>query len=409
MHHVLVINAGSSSMKYQVINATTEERLASGVIERIGEPVGRTRHLQGTARIERDLQIADHEAAFELLLQLFDDAHTPLSSLGVRAVGHRVVHGGEEFVAPTLIDAHVAARILALAELAPLHNPGNYTAILAAQAALPEVPHVAVFDTAFHHNMPAQAYTYAIDQQLAQQHSVRRFGFHGISHQVVSRRAAAALGRPVHELKQVVLHLGNGASMCAIDRGKSVDTSMGLTPLEGLTMGTRSGDIDPGALLHLLHTGMSVDELDTLLNKHSGLIGMAGSNDMRDVRELIGADDHAAQLAFDVYVHRIRKYLGAYLLELNGADAIVFTAGVGEHHPTVRAAVCADLQWFGIELDNEKNETSGDEPRIISVSSSRVAVLVVPTDEEGEIARQVWQFVTDHDSGEPQANDTGRR
>lgn len=301
--------------------------------------------------------------------------------------------GGSEFTEPTLIDAHVIERVRDLSALAPLHNPGNLQAIVAAREAIPNAPHVAVFDTAFHQSMPEHAYTYAIDREIAARHGVRRFGFHGISHQVVSRRAAELLGRPVHELKQVVLHLGNGASACAVDRGASVATSMGLTPLEGLVMGTRGGDLDPGVMLHLLRAGVTPDELDEMLNKGSGLRGLTGSNDMRDVRAAADAGDTDARLALDVVVHRIRHYIGAYLAALGGADAIVFTAGVGENNPALRSEACAGLEWLGVEIDPELNEARDRAARRISTDASRIAVLVVPTDEEAEIARQTWALV----------------
>jgi acetate kinase len=383
MRNILVINAGSSSMKYQLIDASSETRRASGLIERIGSGTGRVKHRTDDTAIGWETPIADHSEAFTQLTQAFADSGLPLDELGIVAVGHRVVQGGSEFVQPTVIDDRVSERILALAELAPLHNPGHHRAIEAARRTFPDVPHVAVFDTAFHQTMPEVAYTYAIDPKVAAEHGVRRYGFHGISHEVVSRRAADLLGRPVTELNQIVLHLGNGASMCAVRGGVSVDTSMGLTPLEGLVMGSRSGDIDAGALLHLLRRGLSVAELDSELNTRSGLVGMFGSNDMRDVRDAMARGDKAAQLAFDVYVHRLRHYLGAYLVELCGADTIVFTAGVGENHAPLREAVCAGLDWFGIEIDRAR-----DSARVISSDASRVAILVVPTDEETEIARQ---------------------
>ncbi len=393
MPTILVVNAGSSSIKYQLIDPARGERLASGLVERIGEPLGRVVHRSGGESIERETRIGDHSEGFAQLGSAFADAGQRLEQLGIVAVGHRVVQGGSEFVRPTLIDDAVARRILELAELAPLHNPGHHRAILAAREVLPDVPHVAVFDTAFHQTMPESAYTYALDRATAKRHGVRRYGFHGISHQVVSQRAAALLGRPVHALKQIVLHLGNGASACAVDGGRSIDTSMGLTPLEGLVMGTRTGDIDPGALLHLLRAGMSADELDVLLNKRSGLLGMAGSNDMRDVRAAAESGSEDAALALQVYAHRVRHYLGAYLVELGGADAIVFTAGVGENNPALRAEVCAGLEWFGIEIDAARNAATGEEPRVISADGSRVAILVVPTDEETEIARQTALLV----------------
>lgn len=392
MNHILVINAGSSSIKYQLIDPTSGERTASGLVERIGEAEGRIVH-RGVREEERAVIVPDHGAAFDELVAAFARQGAPIEGLGITAVGHRVVQGGEEFVAPTLIDDSVAERILELGALAPLHNPGQYQAIVAARALFPRVPHVAVFDTAFHQTMPPRAYTYAIDPEVAAEHGVRRYGFHGISHQVVSRRAAEFLGRPLESLRQIVLHLGNGASACAVDRGRSVDTSMGLTPLEGLVMGTRSGDIDPGALLHLLRSGYDVGGLDRLLNGGSGLLGFAGSNDFRDVRAAADAGDAQAALAIEVAVHRIRHYLGAYLVELGGLDALVFTAGVGEHQAELRAAVCADLEGFGIRIDPERNLAAARGARRIGAEGSPVEILVVPTDEEAEIARQTLRLV----------------
>ena len=393
MAHILVINAGSSSMKYQLIDSFSGSRQTTGLVERIGEALGSVKHAGGGREFEWQTEVADHTAAFAEMARGFALAGTPLDTLDLAAVGHRVVQGGSDFVSATLIDDDVAARIFELSELAPLHNPAHYCAIVAARAAFADVPHVAVFDTSFHQTLPEAAYSYAISPEVAAQYGVRRYGFHGISHQVVSERAAALLGRPLAELKQIVLHLGNGASACAVDGGRSVDTSMGLTPLEGLVMGTRSGDIDPGALLHLLRAGLSVDAVDRLLNKQSGLLGLAGSNDMRDIRAGVAAGDHAAQLAFDIYVRRLKHYLGAYLAQLGGADTIVFTAGVGENPAPLREAVCSGLERLGIEIDPELNESPERGARVISGEGSRVAILVVPTDEEAEIARQAAEVI----------------
>ncbi len=288
-----------------------------------------------------------------------------------------------------LITPLVEINIDELSVLAPLHNPGALQGIKAAKAAFPALPHVAVFDTAFHQTLPPSAYTYAIDRELAEAHRVRRYGFHGTSHKFVSEAAAAFLGRPLAELKQIVFHLGNGASVTAVDGGRSVDTSMGLTPLEGLVMGTRSGDIDAAVLFHLARrASMSIDDLDTLLNRRSGLLGLAGVSDMRDIEERVEQGDAAAILAFEVYLHRLRSYAGAYLAELGGADVIVFTAGVGENSPLVRAGALATLGFAGVELDPERNEARERGIRVISADSSDVTVLVVPTNEELEIARQ---------------------
>jgi acetate kinase len=304
-----------------------------------------------------------------------------------------VVHGGDLFVAPTLITDEVEADVEALSVLAPLHNPGALQGIRAARSAFPQLPHVAVFDTAFHQTLPPAAYTYAIDREVARQHGIRRYGFHGTSHQYVSQTAAAFLGRDLADLKQIVFHLGNGASAAAIAGGRSVETSMGLTPLEGLVMGTRSGDVDPAALLHLARTaGMTIDDLDDLLNRRSGMLGLTGMQDMRDVKARRDAGDPDALLAFDVYVHRLRAYVGAYIAQLGGVDVISFTAGVGENAPLVRAGALATLGFMGVEIDDARNNAASRETRVISTDDSRVTVLVVPTNEELAIARQAREF-----------------
>ena len=406
MSAILVINSGSSSLKYSLIDIEQENLLASGLIERIGQessPVAHTVRpavdgdavptmVDATFRSERP--IADHAEAFEVMREQFA-AHGPsLDEHRPVAVGHRVVHGGARFYAPTLIDADVERQIDELAVLAPLHNPANLAGIRAARAVFDEVPHVAVFDTAFHQTLPPAAYTYAIDAALAAEHRVRRYGFHGTSHQYVSESAAAFLGRDISELRQLVFHLGNGASVTAIDGGRSVETSMGLTPLEGLVMGTRSGDIDPAALVHLSRrAGLSIDDLDSLLNTRSGLAGLAGRSDMRDILAGVEAEDDAAILAFDVYVHRLRAYAGAYIAQLGGVDVIAFTAGVGENAAAVRAAAMATLGFAGVEIDAARNEARERGIRRISTDASRVTVLVVPTDEELQIARQTAELL----------------
>lgn len=396
-------------MKYQVIDEASGERIAQGIVERIGEAQGgRIVHtLRGVER-ERELHIPNHAAAFAAITESFMEGGQPLESLSIAAIGHRVVHGGSDFIAPVRVTPEIAARILELSELAPLHNPGHHAAIVAASQIFPNIPQVAVFDTAFHQTMPEAAYTYAIDAAVAAENGVRRYGFHGISHSIVSRRTAEFLEQPLESLKQIVLHLGNGASMCAIDGGKSIDTSMGMTPLAGLVMGTRTGDIDPGVLLHLQRRGMGIDELDEVLNKRSGFLGFVGSNDYRDVRAAAEGGDHAAQLAIDVYVHRARHFLGAYLAQLEGADAVVFTAGLGENAADLRALVCAGFEWAGIRLDPALNESSERGARVISSADSRVTVLVVPTDEEAEIARQSLALVRG-DAGEGTGAGAGDR
>ncbi|HWI30640.1 MAG TPA: acetate kinase [Microbacterium sp.] len=409
MSIVLVVNSGSSSFKYQLLDVETERVLASGLVERIGAPVGASAHTVFApatgagpspgpaptmleATYTRELPIPDHTVGFQVMLDAFAENGPSLAENPPVAVGHRVVHGGARFFAPTVITPLVEIDIDELSVLAPLHNPANLAGIVAAKAAFPGVAHVAVFDTAFHQTLPPAAYTYAIDADLAASHRIRRYGFHGTSHKFVSEQAAAFLGRPLAELKQLVFHLGNGASVTAIDGGRSVDTSMGLTPLEGLVMGTRSGDIDPAVLFQLARrAGMSIEDLDDLLNRRSGLQGLAGVSDMRDIVAGVEAGDAAVTLAFDVYVHRLRAYAGAYLAQLGGVDVISFTAGVGENSHHVRAAAVETLGFAGVELDAERNAARGRGIRVVSTDGSRVTVLVVPTNEELEIARQTLE------------------
>ncbi|MCU1550338.1 MAG: acetate kinase [Glaciihabitans sp.] len=365
---VFVVNSGSSSLKYQLVDLDTGKSVVGGLIERIGE---------------KGSDAPNHEAAMTSALDHLGHGHD------IAAVGHRVVHGGTVFTAATVITDQVERQIDELAVLAPLHNPANLIGIRAARKSLPDVPQVAVFDTAFHRTLPPEAYTYAIDAELARKHGVRRYGFHGTSFKYVSEAAAQLLDRPLESLKMIVLHLGNGASACAIDGGISIDTSMGMTPLEGLVMGTRSGDIDPSVLGHLhRQAGLGFEELDRLLNRESGLLGLAGSGDMRDVQEAADRGDEKSGTALAVYLHRIRTYVGAYIAQLGGVDAIVFTAGVGEHSAVVRERSLAGLSTLGILVDSTRNEADASGARFISPEQSPVAVLVVPTNEELEIARQ---------------------
>lgn len=406
MTAILVVNSGSSSLKYSLIDIEDERELASGLIERIGQDLSAVTHTvrpdaAGDAVVtmldasyESELPIADHEVAFAAMLDRFAEHGPSLTGHAPAAVGHRVVHGGARFYAPTLVTANVEEQIEELSVLAPLHNPANLAGILAAKAVFSGVPHVAVFDTAFHQTLPPAAYTYAIDASLAAEHRVRRYGFHGTSHQFVSEAAAAFLGRDLATLRQLVFHLGNGASVTAIDGGRSVETSMGLTPLEGLVMGTRSGDIDPAALVHLARrAGLSADDLDALLNTRSGLRGLAGRSDMRDILSGRDEGDAAATLAFDVYIHRLRAYAGAYIAQLGGVDVISFTAGVGENAAAVRAEAMATLGFAGVEIDHGRNVERRRGIRAISTDASHVTVLVVPTNEELEIARQTSRML----------------
>jgi acetate kinase len=396
---VLVLNTGSSSVKYQLLDMADGSRPAAGLIERIGERTSYLRHSPaGGPRREREEPVADHETALKAVADELARDGLGLDSPELAAIGHRVVHGGRRFTEPTVIDDAVLAEIERLVPVAPLHNPANLAGIRTAMALAPHLPQVAVFDTAFHTTMPEYAARYAIDTAVADAHRVRRYGFHGTSHAYVSRRTAGLLGREPSETNVIVLHLGNGSSASAVRGRRCVDTSMGLTPLEGLVMGTRSGDIDPAVIFHLARVaGMSVDEIDVLLNKRSGLRGLCGDNDMREVLRRMegeGPDAESARLAFDVYVHRLRKYIGAYYAVLGRVDAVAFTAGVGENAAPVRQAAVAGLEGLGLAVDAELNAARGDGPRLISPPTARVAVAVVPTDEELEIADQTYALVT---------------
>ncbi|MFF1769949.1 acetate kinase [Streptomyces sp. NPDC058249] len=393
---VLVLNSGSSSVKYQLLDMRDSSRLAVGLVERIGEETSRLKHtpLTGGPSREQIGPIADHGAALKAVATELAADGLGLDSPELAAIGHRVVHGGKYFTDPTVVDDAVLAEIERLIPVAPLHNPANLTGIRTAMALRPDLPQVAVFDTAFHTTMPESAARYAIDVKTADEHRIRRYGFHGTSHAYVSRATAQLLGKAPQDVNLIVLHLGNGASATAVRGGRCVDTSMGLTPLEGLVMGTRSGDMDPAVIFHLMRVGgLSTDEIDTLLNKKSGLIGLCGDNDMREIRRRVDEGDEQAQLAFDIYIHRLKKYIGAYYAVLGRVDAIAFTAGVGENAAPVREAAIAGLEELGLAVDGDLNAVRGDEPRLISPPYARVAVAVVPTDEELEIATQTYALV----------------
>lgn len=389
---VLVINSGSSSIKYQLIEPETGRSLAQGLVEQIGEASGHARHKaypdsdQESIK-DLNLEISDHVFGMEIVEKMFNEEGPQLSDSNIVAVGHRVVQGGKHFSGPALIDEQVYQLIVDLCPLGPLHNPAHLKGIDAARKILPDVPHVAVFDTAFFQDLPDEAATYALDRELAEKYQVRRYGAHGTSHQYVSAKVAEFLGRD--DLKQIVLHLGNGASASAVVNGHAVDTSMGLTPLEGLVMGTRTGDIDPAAVFHLgRQGGYSIDELDTIFNKKSGLKGLCGDNDMRAVRSKAEAGDESAILALKVYVHRLLHYVGSYQAVMGGLDCLTFTAGVGENDSDIRAELCARLGFLGLELDSDMNRVRSSEPRVISTPESKVKVLIVPTNEELAIAQQ---------------------
>ncbi|WP_099023146.1 acetate kinase [Mycolicibacterium palauense] len=389
---VLVLNSGSSSLKFSLVQPDTGVSVADGIIEEIGGEHSMARLEFGGLKIQRERSVVDHEAALRLAFDLFAETGGHLETLGLVAVGHRVVHGGRDFYRPTLIDDALVQRVSALSPLAPLHNPPALRGIEVARKLLPDLPHVAVFDTAFFHDLPAAAATYAIDAEVAEQWRVRRYGFHGTSHQYVSEQAAVFLGAPLESLNQIVLHLGNGASASAVAGGRPVDTSMGLTPMEGLVMGTRSGDIDPGIVFYLARTaGMAVEDIESMLNRRSGVAGLCGSNDFRELHRLAETGDEseraAARLAYDVYIHRLRKYIGAYLAVLGSTDVITFTAGVGENDAAVRRDALTGLAPLGVELDEHLNDSPAHGPRVISAEMSPITVLVIPTDEELAIAR----------------------
>ncbi|MCF2706856.1 acetate kinase [Arcanobacterium haemolyticum] len=389
---VLVINSGSSSIKYQLVDPDSGAAIASGLVERIGEETGHIEHHYGSETREIDGPVPDHGAGLETVLKLFGEVGPSLTDGSISAVGHRVVQGGKYFDGPALITDEVQARIEELCPLGPLHNPAHLKGIIVARRLLPDVPHVAVFDTAFFQGLPGEAATYALDREIAEKYQIRRYGAHGTSHQYVSGKVSEYLGRT--DLKQIVLHLGNGASASAVVAGKAVETSMGLTPLEGLVMGGRTGDIDPAVVFHLARVaGMNIDEIDNLFNRGSGLKGLTGENDMRAVWSLADEGNENAIEALDVYVHRLVKYIGAYTAIMGGLDAITFTAGAGENDNRLRAKVGERLAAFGVEIDKEANDIRSKDPRVISTPSSSIKVLVVPTNEELAIARQAMTLV----------------
>lgn len=393
MKGILVINCGSSSIKYQIFDVLNFSVLASGLLERIGESKSSLRHRWLKAEntyedLEETRHVPDHSKGFDWIV----DANARASSDSERAlfgIGHRVVHGGELFSEPTIIDDKVIAAVREMIPLAPLHNPANLIGIEVARERRPDVPQVAVFDTAFHQTMPPRAFHYALPQELYKTHHVRRYGFHGTSHHFIAKKAAEHLGRSLDTLNLITLHLGNGASATAIRKGKSVDTSMGMTPLEGLVMGTRCGDIDPAIHFYLGRvTGKTNEELETIFNKESGLKGICGANDMREIIRRVKKGDEHAQLAIDIYCYRIRKYVGAYSAVLGQVDALVFTGGIGENAALIRKVCCEDLDRLGIVIDIQKNEAPSQGVSEIQEKTSAVRILVIPTNEELEIARQ---------------------
>ncbi len=390
---VLVLNCGSSSIKYQLIAMPEGEVLAKGLAQRIGEPVGQLDHKSEKGKTTLNDPIPDHNAGLRKIVEILASGDPLQEVAEITAVGHRVVHGGEHFTDTVIIDNDVIAAIEAHVALAPLHNPPNLLGIQVARELLPGVPQVAVFDTAFHQSMPSHAFLYGLPYELYEKDGIRRYGFHGTSHKYVAQRAAALLGKPIEETNIITCHLGNGSSIAAVKGGHSVDTTMGLTPLEGLVMGTRCGDIDPAIIFHLARTKeMNIDQLDTLLNKKSGVQGLSNiSNDMRVLEDMAIEGDEVANRTLDVYCYRIRKYIGAYMAALGPVDAVVFTAGVGENSPFIRERVCKGLEHLGIAIEAELNKVRGKE-QDVSQADATTRVLVVPTNEEMAIAIDTYRL-----------------
>lgn len=393
---ILVINCGSSSLKYQLIDSETEQVMAKGICERIKLDGVLTHQTTGKDKIKIDAAMPDHSAAVKIVLdKLLDPVDGAISSLDeINAIGHRVVHGGEKFSSSALINDEVLDAIEACNDLAPLHNPANLIGIRACAKLMPGVPQVAVFDTAFHQTMPECAYIYGIPYEYYEKYKVRRYGFHGTSHSFVSKRTAELLGKDIKDTKIIVCHLGGGASICAVEGGKSIDTTMGLTPLEGITMGTRSGNIDPAIIEFIAgKEGKSIPEIMNMLNKESGVLGISGvSSDFRDINKGMAENNKRCDIAMNVFCYQAAKFIGGYVAAMNGVDAVVFTAGVGENDPLVRKLTCDRLKYLGIEIDDEANKLRGEEVRISS-DNSRVPVYVVPTNEELAIARETVALI----------------
>ncbi len=395
--NILVINCGSSSLKYQLMNMNSEEVMANGLVERIGLDGARIKHERpGKDKHVVETPMKDHKIALENVLKLLTDAsYGAIDSLEtIDAIGHRVVHAGEKYAASVLVDEHVHAALEECIELAPLHNPPNIMGIKAIEELLPGKPNVAVFDTAFHQTMPEEAYIYPLPYEYYEKYGLRRYGFHGTSHRYVTMRAAQMMGKPIEELSLISCHLGNGASIAAVKGGKSISTSMGFTPLEGLAMGTRSGDIDPAIVTYLMDKeGLDMDGINNVLNKKSGVLGISGvSSDFRDIEDAAAAGNERAQLALKIFDLRVREYIAAYAADMGGVDGVIFTAGLGENSIDNRKSICAGLSFMGIELDDEKNNVRGKET-FINKEDAKVKIMVIPTDEELMIAKDTEEIV----------------
>ena len=392
MTYALVLNSGSSSIKFQILDPTADaadDPFVSGLVEQIGEPSGNIVVKINGEKYTSQAPIPDHSAGLEMAFAILGEHGAGPTDVDISAVGHRVVHGGKVFSKPEIINDQVVEMIRDIIPLAPLHNPANVDGIEVARQILPDVPHVAVFDTGFFADMPPAAALDAINAEVAGENGVRRYGFHGTSHEFISQQVPALLGKDPKNVNQIVLHLGNGASCSAVQGGHAIDTSMGMTPLAGLVMGTRCGDIDPGIIFHLYRTaGLSIDDIDTLLNRKSGIKGMSGVNDFRELRQMIEDGDTDAWSAYNIYIHQLRRYIGSYMIALGRVDAITFTAGVGENAKFVREDAMANLEMYGIKIDPERNDLPNDGPREISSDDSAVKVFVVPTNEELAIAQK---------------------
>ncbi|OHF36307.1 acetate kinase [Corynebacterium sp. HMSC074A01] len=392
MAYALVINSGSSSIKFQIVDpeaSASDDPFVSGLVEQIGEQQGRITVKHNGQKYVVQRSIPDHKVGLEESFSILETKGIGPTQLDISAVGHRVVHGGMVFSEPELILDPVVDMIRDLIPLAPLHNPANIDGIEVARELLPDIPHVAVFDTGFFRHLPPAAALYAINAEVAEKNQIRRYGFHGTSHEFVSSQVPALIDRDPLHTRQIVLHLGNGASCSAVENGHAIDTSMGLTPLAGLVMGTRSGDIDPGIIFHLVRQGgMTIDEIDNLLNRQSGVKGLSGVNDFRELRAMIEEEDGDAWLAYNVYINQLRRFIGAYMIALGRVDAITFTAGVGENDQQVRLDALDNMEMYGVKVDPERNAQPNDGPRIISTDDSTVKVLVVPTNEELAIAQK---------------------
>ncbi|KAA3613336.1 MAG: acetate kinase [Calditrichaeota bacterium] len=393
---ILVLNCGSSSIKYQLFEMPENIVLAKGLVQRIGEAHSEARQNTNGSDLVVNTEIGDHQQAMGIIEKMLTDSTKgAIASLSeIQACGHRVVHGGEAFTGSVVCSTELESVIENYSELAPLHNPANLTGIRAAKKMLGAAPHVACFDTAFHQSIPQKAYLYALPYEFYDKHQIRKYGFHGTSHRFVARAAASFLGKHKYGVDLITCHLGNGCSIAAIKNGKSVDTSMGLTPLEGLVMGTRTGDLDPAIIFHLIRKGYKPAELDTIFNKKSGLLGISGlSNDVRDLEQKEKVGLESARLALDIFAYRIKKYIGSYLAVLNGCDAIVLTGGIGENSPVMRERIFRDLENLGIELDESKNHSLRGTIGEIHAPDSKIKILVIPTDEEGAIARDTYALV----------------